>query len=54
MKFIKPVDRFNFVLSGALKKLINFTVGIDLLSRNDEIGIELGPRRDGMCLLEIR
>ena len=33
MKFIKPVDRFNLVLSGVMKKIINFNVGIDLRRR---------------------
>jgi hypothetical protein len=33
MKFVKPVDRFNLVLSGVLKGFENANEGIDLRER---------------------
>jgi hypothetical protein len=36
MKFVKPVDRFNLVLSGILKGFENAIKGIDLRQRYSE------------------
>ena len=36
MKFVKPVDRFNLVLSGVLKGFENANEGIDLRERYSE------------------
>jgi hypothetical protein len=36
IKFVKPVDRFNLVLSGALKGFENVHNGIDLRQRYSE------------------
>jgi hypothetical protein len=36
MKFVKLVDRFNFVLSGTLKGFENVNEGIDLRKRYSE------------------
>jgi hypothetical protein len=36
MKFVKPVDRFNLVLSGVLKEFENVNEGIDLDKRYSE------------------
>jgi hypothetical protein len=33
MKFVKPVDRFNLVVSGILKGFENANIGIDLRKR---------------------
>jgi hypothetical protein len=37
MKFIKPVDRFNLLLSGILKGFENANEGIDLRERYSEL-----------------
>jgi hypothetical protein len=50
MKFVKPIDRFNLVLSGILKGFENVNKGIDLDKRySDQFTCDLNGNQIVIC-----